>query len=204
MKAPVVFWFDPVSPFGFVGSIEIERLAARHGREVDWRPFLIGVTIMKVMGMKPLREYPLKWPYLQHDLQRLATWFDAPLKMHGLAGVNSLAACRAFLWIRQRDPALAKAFAQRIYARLWTRGEDITPIDAVAEEAAPLGLDAGELRAALAGDDAKRALEASVADAIAAGVFGAPTFVADGEMFWGCDHLWMLDHWLARGNFRRE
>lgn len=201
MKEPITFWFDPVSPFGYVGSIEIERLAARRGREVDWRPFLIGVTIMKVMGMKPLREYPLKWPYLQRDLRRLATYFDAPLKQHGLTGVNSVAACRAFLWIKRRDAALAKTFAQRVYARLWTRGEDITSIDAVIAEARPLGIDAAELAAALAGEEAKRSLEASVTEAIAAGVFGAPTFVADGEMFWGCDHLWMLDHWLETGGF---
>lgn len=198
---PVTFWFDPVSPFGYIGSVAIERAAARHGRRVDWRPFLIGVTVLKVMGMRPLREYPLKGPYLERDMMRLAGLFGVPLKPHGLTGVNSLAACRAFLWLKARDPALAKTFAQRIYAKLWTRGEDITSAAGVAAEAAALGADSQALMEALSGGELKRALQDSVEAAIAAGVFGAPTFIADGEMFWGADHIWMLEHWLAHHNF---
>ena len=201
MKSPIVFWFDPVSPFGYIGSIAIEKVAAKHDREVDWRPLLIGVTIMKVMGMKPLREYLLKWPYLQRDMQRLALYFDVPLKPHGLTGVNSLAACRAFLWINQKNPAQARLFARAIYAKLWTRSEDITPVESVVVEAEKLGLDGTPLRAALAGDALKQALESSVKEAVSKGVFGAPTFIADGEIFWGCDHIWMLEHWLETGGF---
>ncbi len=204
MRAPIAFWFDPVSPFGYIGSIAIERVAAKHGREVDWRPFLIGVTVLKVMGMKPLREYPLKGPWLERDMQRLAEYFDAPLRPHGLKGINSVAACRAFLWIKAREPALAKLFAQNIFAKLWTRGEDITPVAAVVAEAAALGVDGAALSEALAGDELKRALRRSVEEAMAQGVFGAPSFVADGELFWGNDHIWMLEHWLAHGDFKRR
>jgi len=204
LKPPIVFWFDPLSPFAFIGSVEIERVAARHGRRVDWRPVLIGVTVLKVMGMRPLRDYPLKGPYLDRDLRRQAAYFDVPLRKHGLAGVNSLAACRAFLWIKRDDAALAKRFAQAIFARLWRRGEDIGSIDAVVAEAGALGVDAGALRPALAGDDLKQALQASVAEAMSQGVFGVPSFVADGELFWGNDHLWMLEHWLEHGDFARK
>ena len=63
----IEFYFDPISPFAYLGSIEIERVAARLGREVVWKPVLIGITILKVMGLKPLPETPLKGPYLRHD-----------------------------------------------------------------------------------------------------------------------------------------
>ena len=204
MTTPIIFYFDPISPFGYIGSVEIERVAARLGRDVDWRPVLIGVTVLKVMGMKPLREYPLKGPYLERDMERLAAYFDAPLRKHNLKGVNSLAACRAFLWIKARDAAVAKRFAQAIYAKLWTRGEDITPVAAVVAEAESLGVNPEKLRDALAGDEAKHALQKSVEEAIALGVFGAPTFIADGETFWGNDHIWMLEHWLRHHDFRRR
>lgn len=201
MSEPIEFYFDFISPFGYLGSVEIERVAARHGRDVDWRPILLGVTVLKIMGMRPLPQIPLKGPWLERDLARLSSLFGVPLRHHGLKGINSLAAARAFLWIKARDPALAKRFAQAIFARLWTRGEDITPVDAVVAEASALGVDAVALRAALDTAETKAALNDSVARAVEKGVFGSPFFIADGEGFFGNDHLWMLEHWLEHHHF---
>jgi 2-hydroxychromene-2-carboxylate isomerase len=203
VAAPIEFYFDLLSPFGYLGSTQIERVAARHGRSVDWRPVLIGVTVLKVMGLKPVAETPLKGPYSKRDASRLAAWYDVPLRFHGLKGLNSVAASRAFLWIKQRDPDLAKRFAAGIYERLWVRGQDITPPEAAADEAAALGLDRAELLAALGTDEVKQALKDAVDAAIARGVFGVPFFIADDEPFWGCDHLPMLEHWLAHHSWTR-
>jgi len=203
VPTPIEFYFDLLSPFGYLGSTQIERIAARHGREVDWRPVLIGVTVLKVMGLKPVADTPLKGPYSKRDALRLATWLGVPFRFHGLTGVNSLAASRAFLWIKQRDAALAKRFAARIYERLWVRAEDITPPEAAAEEAAALGIDRTELLTALGHDEAKRALKDAVDRAIERGVFGVPFFIADDEPFWGCDHLPMLEYWLEHHTWTR-
>jgi 2-hydroxychromene-2-carboxylate isomerase len=201
---PIAFYFDPVSPFGYLGSVQIERVAARLNRTVDWRPVLIGVTILKVMGLKPLRDTPLKGEYLRHDALRLAAYYDIPFRYHDLTGINSVAALRAFVVLKQRDPALAKAFAQRIYERLWVRGLDITPPAAVAEEAATLGLDGEALTREIAAEPAKDALKQQVDDAIGAGVFGVPFYIVDGESIWGVDRMWMVEHWIARHAWRAE
>ena len=139
MPAPIEFYFDFISPFGYIGSVHIERVAAKHGREVDWRPILLGVTVLKIMGMKPLPQTPLKGPWLDRDRERLSSLFNVPLRKHGLKGVNSLAASRAFLWIKARDAALAKRFAQAIYARLWLDGVDINDCVAAAVEKGVFG-----------------------------------------------------------------
>ncbi len=201
MPAPIEFYFDFISPFGYIGSVHIERVAAKHGREVDWRPILLGVTVLKIMGMKPLPLTPLKGPWLDRDRERLSSLFDVPLRKHGLKGVNSLAASRAFLWLKARDEALAKRFAQAIYARLWLDGVDITPAETVIAEAAALGVDAARLGAALETAEAKAALNDCVAAAVDKGVFGSPFFIADGEGFFGNDHFWMLEHWLQHHHF---
>ena len=57
---PLQFHFDFISPYGYFASLRIEALAARHGRTVDWRAMLLGVSVMKVMGLKPLMDTPLK------------------------------------------------------------------------------------------------------------------------------------------------
>lgn len=201
---PIVFYFDPVSPFGYLGSVQIERVAARFGRQVEWRPVLIGVTILKVMGLKPLPETPLKGAYLRQDALRLAAYFDIPFRYHGLKGINSVDALRAFVLLNERDPALAKSFAQRIYERLWVRGQDITAPEDVAAEARLLGIDDAALMREIAEDRAKALLRAQVDAAIAAGVFGVPYFMVDGEPIWGVDRMWMVEHRLDHHTWKPE
>lgn len=72
MKSPIAFYFDFLSPFGYLAATQIEDIAARHGREVTWHPFLLGVTVMQVMGLKPLLETPLKADYMKIDPPRMA------------------------------------------------------------------------------------------------------------------------------------
>ena len=199
--APVEFWFDFISPYGYLASARIEALAQRYGRAVRWRPLLLGVTVLKVMGLKALPETPLKQDYVALDPPRLARLLGVPFHRHGLKGVNSLSAARAFLALERDDPALAVRFAHRIYERLWVRGLDITPADAVLEEAAAAGADAVALREAIGGEAAKAALKASVDEAVSRSIFGVPTFVVDGEPIWGVDRLWMLEHWLRHGSW---
>ena len=198
-KPSIDFYFDLISPFAYIGSTQIEALAARHGRIVTWKPVLLGVTVLKIMGMKPLPQYPLKGPYLAHDMARLAKIWGVPLHPHSVQGHNSLNAMRAFVWLDARDPDAAKVFARAIFRRLWVDGLDMTPVEACVEEAQRLGLDAAALADGIASQEAREGLRVGVERAIANGVFGAPFVIADGEPFFGCDHFWMLEQWLRDG-----
>lgn len=203
-KEPIAFYFDFFSPFGYLASTQIETIAARHGRGVDWRPVLVGITVLKIMGMKPLPTYPLKGPYHNADMHRFAQMYGVPFKPHGLKGHNSLAAMRAFNWIKQRDAALAVKFAHRMYAKLWVENVDITPPEVSADVAAELGIAREETLAALASDEVKQSLTNAVNAAIEQGVFGVPFFIADGEKFFGNDHIWMMERWLKTGRWSPE
>jgi 2-hydroxychromene-2-carboxylate isomerase len=199
---PIEFYFDPISPFAYLGSVQIERVAARLNRKVEWKPVLIGITVLKVMGLKPIPETPLKGPYSNRDAVRLAEYFDVPFRYHSLKGINALAALRAFAVLKEHDAQLAKSLAQRIFERLWVRGLDITAADAVAEEAKALGIDTAALLRDIETDHAKELLKRQVDAAIAAGVFGVPTFILDGETIWGVDRMWMVEHWATRHAWR--
>lgn len=202
MSSPIEFYFDFLSPYAYLASTRIEGLAARYGRTVEWKPFLLGVTVMQVMGLKPLMQTPLKSSYVQHDKPRMAQLLGVPfLQPEDMSKVSSVNASRAYLWLRQQDAQLAKAFAQRIFGRLWTRGQDITAASDLQEEAAALGIDADALQAALRSDACRQALRRAVDEAVAREVFGAPFFIVDGEPIWGVDRLWMLEHWLTHGNW---
>lgn len=197
-KAPVEFYFDFISPFGYLAAAKIDELAARYGRDVRWQPMMLGVTVMKVMGLKPLLDTPLKGDYVRRDVPRLARIFGVPLKM--IDEVPSpLAAARAFYWLDDRDPTLAKKLAQRLYPRLFARGEDISRPESVAEEAEALGIPRQETLAALQDEKVKQRLHQAMEASIARGVFGSPFFIINGEPIWGCDRLWMVEKMLQDG-----
>ncbi len=198
---PIEFYFDFISPYAYFGSTQIDALAARYGRQVEWRPVLIGITILKIMGLKPLLETPLKGKYLYEDAPRVARLLGVPFRHHGLKGINSLAASRTFLYLKGKDGELARRFARAIYRTLWVEGRDITPPELVAVVGETLGVPREELLAAIESDAAKDALKAAVDAAIAKGVFGVPYFIVDEQPVWGSDRLWMLEHWLAHGSW---
>ncbi|MGK6315726.1 2-hydroxychromene-2-carboxylate isomerase [Neorhizobium sp. DT-125] len=199
--SPIDFYFDPISPFSYLATTQIDRLAGRHGRTVEWHPLLVGITMTKVMGLKPIPDTPLKSTYSWMDAERQAAMLGVPLRRHGLKNINSLAACRAYLWLGDNDPALARELVKRISARLWVDGEDITRPEFVLSEAAAFGADVQGLEQALAAPELKERLMQAVDKAIARGVFGVPFFFVDGEALWGCDRLWMLDFKLATGRW---
>ncbi|GGL57788.1 2-hydroxychromene-2-carboxylate isomerase [Wenxinia marina] len=197
----VEFWFDPISPYSYLATTQIDALAARHGATVRWRPVLTGITVTRVMGLKPIPQVPLKSDYSRFDLARLAAMFGVPLNRHGLAQVSPLPAARAFLWLDARDEAQARALIRTLSARLWVDGVDIGAPQAVVAEAAALGADGDALAAALQGPELKRRLSEAVDAAIARGVFGVPFFIVGSEPLWGADRLGMLEFRLREGRW---
>ena len=201
MNSPIDFYFDFLSPYGYLAATQIEDIAARYDREAEWYPFLLGVTVMNVMGMKPIMETPLKSDYALIDRPRMAKLLGVKLVIPDMEGVNSVAASRAYYWQREKDPELAKKLAMRLFRRLWVDGKDITEAEAVIEEAEALGIDGAALSEGLKDSRVKALLRDAVDKAVARKVFGAPYFIVDDEPIWGLDRLWMLKHWLAHGSW---
>ena len=200
--APVDFYFDFISGYGYFASLRIGELAARHGRRVNWHSTLLGVSVMKVMGLKPLLETPLKGDYVVRDAARYT-------RRHGLVLKRQVSdpmmdprpAARAFCWVKRHHPGREGEFAQAVYDRYWRLGRDLSLTEELVALAAPLGIDAGALAQGLQGDESRTDLRDSVAAALERGVFGSPFIVVDGEPFWGSDRLEMVDDWLARGGW---
>ena len=201
MGAPIDFYFDFSSPYGFLAAQKIEALAEKHGRAVDWHPMLLGV-VFKETGAAPLTMVPLKGDYSRRDFERSARY-------HGIAGfrmppkfpIASQAPARIVLWAKTRDPALAVRVLKALYRAFFTEGLDISDADVAASVAAREGHDAAEARAAVDDPAMKDALKREVEQAIARGVFGSPFIIVDGEPFWGLDRFDQIERWLVTGGF---
>ncbi|HEX6634436.1 MAG TPA: 2-hydroxychromene-2-carboxylate isomerase [Usitatibacter sp.] len=198
--APVDFYFEFSSPYGYIATELAEDLERRLGRPLRWRPILLG-PIFKVTGQAPLTNIPLKGDYAKRDFARVARMHRVAYRHPDRFPIGTVAACRAFYALDERDPQAARRLARSLYRAYFVDNRDIgdaANMLAVAKEA---GLDEAALAAAIEDPRLKERVKGEVDAAIAAGVFGSPFFVADGEPFWGVDRIPMLEEWVRKGGW---
>jgi 2-hydroxychromene-2-carboxylate isomerase len=200
MPDPIDFYFDFSSPYGYFGSFKVENIARRFERPVNWHPFLIGATFQET-GNKPLVHQPLKGEYCANDWARLGRFMDVPWVLPDPFPIATHNAARLFYKLDGRDPGLAKKFATAAFHAYFGEGRDITGAQAVAEVAAPLGVEADEVHATVRDPAVKEDLKRRTAEAIGRGVIGSPYVIVDDEGFWGSDRLWMVKKWIQKGGW---
>lgn len=199
-NAVIDFYFDFSSPYGYLAGLRIDDIAEKHGREAIWRPYLLGV-VFAITGQSPLTTQPLRGDYAMLDFSRSARALGVPFVMPDPFPVMTLAAGRAYYWLHDREPALAKRFARSVYDRIFGEGGDISKPEAIIAIAETLGVDGGELATALTDPAVKERLKVETQAAIDHGVFGSPFVIVDNEPFWGADRLDQIDEWLKTGGW---
>jgi 2-hydroxychromene-2-carboxylate isomerase len=198
--APVDFYFEFSSPYGYIASELAEDLERRLGRPLRWRPILLG-PIFKVTGQAPLTNIPLKGDYARRDFARIARMHGVDYRHPERFPIGTVGACRAFYALDERDPQAARRLARSLYRAYFVENRDIGDAASMLAVAKEAGLDAGALGAAIDDPRLKERVKGEVDAAIAAGVFGSPFFVADGEPFWGVDRIPMLEEWVRKGGW---
>ena len=202
VKSPIDFYFDFISGYGYFASLEIDALAARHGRSVNWHCMLLGVSVMKVMGLKPLLETPLKGDYVRRDFARHSRRCGLALARDvGDPMMDPRPAARAFCWVKRHHHDRHGAFARAAFDRYWRVGRDLSIAEELVALAAPLDIEPDALAGGIDSDEARTDLRNAVAASLDRGVFGSPFFIVDDEPFWGSDRLALVDEWLARGGW---
>jgi 2-hydroxychromene-2-carboxylate isomerase len=197
---PVDFYFEFSSPYGYIAAELAEDFERRIGRPLTWRPMLLG-PVFKLTGQPPLVEIPIKGAYSKHDFPRSARLHKVPYNHPAKFPIGTVAALRAFYWMHDRDPIMARRLARSLYRAYFVEGVDISAPAAVLDVAASVGADRAALAAALEDPALKERAKREVDAAIAAGVFGSPFFVVDGEPFWGSDRMPMIEEWIRRGGW---
>ena len=200
VRAPIDFYFDFSSPYGYFASCRIDAIAERHSRDVTWRPYLMG-PVMKMTGAVPLSDRPVVYDYTERDVMRTARLHDIPFRLPDPFPVRSVTPCRAFYWMADQDPVQAKDFAKRIFAAFFVDGRNISDADEIVELGTSMNLDGEALRAALDDPTVKELVRSETDAAMKRGVFGAPYVIVDGEPFWGNDRLIEVERWLETGGW---
>ena len=201
MDTAIDFWFDFSSPYSYVANEWIEALAARHGRTVRRHAILLGVTFQAAELKSPVA-HPIKRGYSLRDFARSARFEGVPYVQPEPFPIPTQNAARVFWWLADtRGQPDAAAWTRSAFRAYFTRGVLLHEPAQLQALAAQSGLDPAAAAAAWNDPRWKDRLKLANEQAIAAGVFGAPFFVVDGEPFWGNDRKPQIERWLASGPF---
>jgi 2-hydroxychromene-2-carboxylate isomerase len=184
--APIRFYFDYVSPYAYVAWGQIHALAARTRRGVEAVPVVFG-ALLSAHGTKGPAEVPAKRAYLIGDVYRKARHAGLPLVLPPAHPFNPLLALRVSSL--PMEHAARRHLVDALFAAAWGTGGGAETAEQVAAAACRAGLDGDALVTAAGTTETKARLRAQTEEAIALGIFGVPTAVADGELFWGVDAL---------------
>ena len=191
MSAPtptLELWFDLASNYSYLTLLRIEDLARRAGVTVRWEPFLLG-PIFESFGWKssPFVLQKEKGAYVWKDMDRQARKYGLPWKKPSRFPQNTVLPMKVALL--GRDEPWMPAFCRALARANFGEDRDISSVEAVTAALQALGLPAAEILARVQSPEEKPRLRAQTQRAQALGIFGAPTFFARGEMFWGNDRL---------------
>ena len=197
-KPTIACWFEFASTYSYLAIHRAGEIAAAHGVAVQWKPFLLGPLFNSVgWNDSPFNLYPAKGSYMWRDMERLCEKHGLPLRRPSRFPRSGLLAAR--ITCGRMDEPWALAFARSVYHANFVEDRDIADRTVVAELLREAGQDAASTLAQADSAASKARLRQQTEEARALGIFGAPTFVAAGELFWGNDRLddaiqWSLHH----------
>jgi len=187
------FWFDYSCPYAYLASSQVEALAGRTGARLVYKPMLLG-GVFAANGTPQKLFATLSAAKAAHnarDLDRWAALFGVPLVMPAGHPLRTVEALRATVACGV-DPHVIHA----LYRAYWVQGRGPSEESTLREVLGAAGHDPDRILAAIAEPAAKDDLRRRTDEAIALGIFGAPAFVVDGQMFWGQDRMHFVERAL--------
>lgn len=182
------FWYEFASTYSYLSVMRIEKVAAAAKVELAWRPFLLG-PIFRAQGWNdsPFNLYPAKGRYMWRDLERLAAGYGLPWRRPSAFPRNGLLAAR--IAFAAEPEGWCPDWTRAVFTAEFAHDRDIGDGAVLAGLLETLGRDPGAVLARAESGENKAGLRAQTERAQALGLFGAPSFVVEGELYWGNDRL---------------
>lgn len=186
MSGQVEFCFDFVSPMSYFAFHRIKEIQWRTGCEVDYRPVWL-FEVMKQTGNQPPGTLPAKRNFYFADTIRHAKRFNLPWKWNPDFPLNTLHLLRMAEGLRGSDDF--ERFIETCFHNMWGEPKKISEISVAQSFLSDAGFDVEALFALSENANSKESVKANTQSAIDRGMFGAPTFFVNGELYFGQDRL---------------
>lgn len=194
-KPRLRFFFDFHSPWSYLAARRLPHLARRHGREIDWIPIHLARLIDNIEGRQPLTENEAFVRWYKQDLQDWAEMQGVVIRYHPGFPLRTAPALRAAQFAREQGKA--EEFVSAVMRSYWSETIDIASAGELAAIAGRCDLNPAATRTAITDEVIKQQVLQNTEEAQNAGVFGTPSIIADGKLFFGNDRLEMLNRFLS-------
>ncbi len=188
MTKTIEFFFDFGSPTSYLAYTQLPKIAAETGAALVWRPMLLG-GVFKATGNASPVTVPAKGRWMFDDITRWARRYGVPFAFNPAFPINTLTLMRGAAGLQLRQPERLAAYCAAVFNALWQQRQNLGDPGALATTLAAAGFDAEAFMALVAEPEVKAALVATTEEAVARGVFGAPTCFVGTQMFFGQDRL---------------
>ena len=182
------FYFDVGSPAAYLAWTQVPKLARDTGATVNYKPFLLG-GVFQATGNRSPAEVPAKGKWMDTDLQRFARRYGVAFRHNPHFPINTLTLMRAALGLQMRQPDRLLPYGDAIFKAVWVDGRNMNDAAEVGRVLQDAGFDPQGVVALTQDPEVKERLKAETQQAVARGVFGAPTFFVGDQMFWGQDRM---------------
>ncbi len=194
----IEFFFDFGSPTSYLAHTQLPRLAREAGAQLVYRPMLLG-GVFKATGNASPVSVPAKGRWMGADIARWAARYGVPFSFNPHFPVNTLTLMRGAVGLQLRQPEDFGRYADAVFAAMWAAPRNLGDAAVLAATLAEAGFDA-EAFVGIVNDPAVKAqLIANTDEAVARGVFGAPTCFVGAQMFFGQDRLDFVQDAVRRG-----
>jgi 2-hydroxychromene-2-carboxylate isomerase/predicted thioesterase len=193
---PITFWFDVHSPWSYLASFRIGDIARRHNAPLLWRPLHLPNLMDRVDGMRPLEQNPARVAWYEQDVRDRMEQAGLAYDPHPDYPLRPSRAQRACVYAAQQG--CAEAFLQAVMRGYWSQHVDISDLAVLQAMADGVGLGPRTMAEVVEDAAIKAAVATNTEEAAAGGVFGVPSMVYADKLFFGCDHLDLLEAALAR------
>jgi 2-hydroxychromene-2-carboxylate isomerase len=188
------YFFDFSSPYSYLASTQLEGLAARTGVRIRWRPFLLGALFKAIQTAPPIYNQA-RIAYMLKDLGDWSRHYGLPeVRIPETFPFLSVKSLR--LALVAEEQGRMPAFGLGMFRAIWQQGQDATSESVLTSVLTEVGLEPPACFARTEAPEIKERLKKNGEEALERGVFGAPTFFVDGEMFFGNDRLLFVERRL--------
>ncbi|MCF8211816.1 MAG: 2-hydroxychromene-2-carboxylate isomerase [Rhodoferax sp.] len=192
MTKQVEFVFDVGSPYSYLAYHQLSKIARAKGAEIVWTPVLLGGIFQATGNHSPI-EIPAKGRYSLLDLQRWADEYGVEMTMNPNFPINTLKLMRGAVAMQMQGKDEFDRYLRAIFEAMFGKPRNMnlpTEVDTVLQEA---GFDPGAFMALVSDPVVKEKIKSNTEHAVKRGVFGAPTFFVENQMFWGQDRLHFVE-----------
>lgn len=194
MTKSIDFYYDYISPASYLAWTQLTEICLRSNAKINYKPIFLGGVFKANESTSPIT-VPAKWQWMKDDFMRYAKHYHVPFQLNPHFIFNTVNAMRGAIWALTNNKIAT--YNQAMFTAAWVDGKDLSDKNVLIEILEEAGINSTAALESMTYPEMKLALIQSTEEAVNLGVFGAPSMIVDGELFFGQDRLSWVEQALA-------